>query len=115
MKRRATKPLLLVVVLGISVSPLAAQPIDFTHWHNPSQVDGILTSFVARCPLPLSSIPTTGTQIKALKISNNPAVNDPTKGDVVIMATHHAREWMSTETALYIAQQLHALRHRHAD
>jgi hypothetical protein len=108
MKRLATKPLLLVVVLGISASPLAAQPIDFTHWHNPSQVDGILTSFVTAHPslCALSSIPTTGTQIKALKISNNPAVNDPSKGDVVIMATHHAREWMSTETALYIAQQL---------
>lgn len=109
MKRLAAKLLSLAAALGLAVA-LTAQPIDFTHWHNPSQVDGILTNFVATHPslCALSTIGTSieGRPIQALKISNAPAVNDPAKGDVVIMATHHAREWMSTETALYIAEQL---------
>ena len=44
--------------------------------------------------------------IKVLKISDNVAVDEPAEGDVLIVALHHAREWISVETSLYIAEQI---------
>ena len=108
--KQLTSKLVRLVVVGLAAASLAAQPIDFTVWHDPAQIDAILQDFVTAHPTlcALSSIGTSveGKQIQALKISNNPAIDDPSKGDVVIMATHHAREWISAETALFIAEQL---------
>jgi hypothetical protein len=111
MKRLVTKVWLPIITVGIAATPVAAQSINFSHWHDPAQIDTILTTTLPGAHPSLCAVQTIGTSIegrpiKALKISNNPGVNDPAKGDVVIMATHHAREWMSTETALYIADQL---------
>ena len=44
--------------------------------------------------------------IWAIKISNNPSVDDPAKGDVIFVGLHHAREWVTVETSLYIADEL---------
>jgi carboxypeptidase T len=59
----------------------------------------------------LTAVVTVGTSInglpiKALKISSTPGVDDSAKGDVIFFAEHHAREWISVETALYIADEL---------
>jgi len=59
----------------------------------------------------LTAVETVGTSInghpiQALKISSTPGVDDPTKGDVIFFAEHHAREWIAVETALYVADEL---------
>jgi hypothetical protein len=47
-----------------------------------------------------------GRQIFALKVSNSPELNDPTKPDVLITGCYHAREWVSVEPPVYFANQL---------
>lgn len=47
-----------------------------------------------------------GRPIKVLKISDNLSVNEPDEGEVLIVALHHAREWISVETSLFIAEQI---------
>lgn len=47
-----------------------------------------------------------GRDIFALKISKNAAVDDASKPDVLITGCHHAREWISVEPPVYIANQL---------
>src|SRR6266481_2073913 len=95
--------------LLVSVSSFAGV-LSFTNFHTPPQVDVALTTLHNTYP-GKTSIITIGTSyggnpIKALKISSNPGVNDPTKGDVVYVALHHAREWISVEVALYLADEL---------
>jgi carboxypeptidase T len=89
--------------------PLQAA-VDFTQWHDPAEVATILNDFVAAYPT-LASITTIGASVEhqpilALKISDNVGTNEPAEGDLVILATHHACEWIGTETALFIAEQL---------
>ncbi|MEK6406167.1 MAG: M14 family metallopeptidase [Acidobacteriota bacterium] len=47
-----------------------------------------------------------GREIFALKISKNASVDDASKPDVLITGCHHAREWISVESPVYIANQL---------
>ncbi|MEK6322179.1 MAG: M14 family metallopeptidase [Acidobacteriota bacterium] len=47
-----------------------------------------------------------GREIFALKISKDAAVDDSSKPDVLITGCHHAREWISVESPVYIANQL---------
>ena len=99
----------ILILLLLTATPVFGA-IDFSNWHTPAQVDTILNDFVAAhptlCKLETIGMSLNGLPIKALKISDNPGTNEPGEGDVVFMATHHAREWMSTETALYVAEQL---------
>jgi carboxypeptidase T len=94
------------------VSTASAQftPIDFSHFHTPAQVDAELTNLQLRFPgfALVSTIGTSleGRPIKAIKISDNVAHDDLDEGDVVFVALHHAREWISTEMALYLAEQI---------
>jgi carboxypeptidase T len=84
--------------------------LNFTNYHTPAQVTDAINLLRSTYPTltQLTTIGFTalGQPIRALKISSTPGVNDPTKGDVVFMACHHAREWMSVETTLYIADEL---------
>ena len=95
--------------LLFSVSSFAGI-LSFSNFHTPSQVDAALTTLHTTYPGKTSIISLgtsyNGSPIKVLKISSNPAVNDPTKGDVVYVALHHAREWISVEVALYLADEL---------
>lgn len=91
-------------------SALTALPIDFSNYHTPAQVNQILNDLQAAHPS-LCSVSTIGTShgglpIRALKISDNVATDDPNEGDVVFIALHHAREWISVEMALYLAEQI---------
>jgi hypothetical protein len=95
----------------ILVSPRPSDAaIDFSNFHTPAQVDAILNDLVAAHPglAQLSTIGTSheGRPIKVLKISDNVATNDPDEGDVLFVAMHHAREWISVEMALYLAEQI---------
>lgn len=47
-----------------------------------------------------------GREVFALKISKDASVDDASKPDVLITGLHHAREWISVESPVYIANQL---------
>ncbi len=44
--------------------------------------------------------------IRAIKISNNPLFEDTSEPDILIIGGHHAREWISIEVPLRIAEYL---------
>jgi len=95
----------LMLVAGTSTAA-----IDFSNYHSPSQVDTILNNLVATHP-GLASLTTIGTShqgrpIKVLKISDNVATDESNEGDVLFVAMHHAREWISVEMALSLAEQI---------
>ena len=104
-----TRYFIVATVLCILLSA-CLDPLDFSDYHNPQRADDALTKLNNDYPT-LTKIVTIGTSvegrpIKALKISSNPNVNDPAKGDVVFVGCHHAREWMSVEVPLYNAVHL---------
>jgi hypothetical protein len=96
------------LALGVATTSHAA--IDFSSFHSPAQVDTILDDLVSGHPglAALSTIGTSheGRPIKALKISDNVATDEPDEGDVLFVALHHAREWISVEMALYLAEEI---------
>ncbi|HSB09671.1 MAG TPA: M14 family metallopeptidase [Blastocatellia bacterium] len=47
-----------------------------------------------------------GREIFALKISKDAEVDDSSKPDVMITGCHHAREWISVESPVYVANNL---------
>src|ERR1041384_4814871 len=80
--------------------------IDFTAFHTPAQMDSDLTN-LATTHSSIAQIFTIGNSvegrpIRGIKISSTVAVDDAAKGDVIFIATQHAREWMATEMALYL-------------
>jgi carboxypeptidase T len=89
--------------------------LNFASFHTPAQVDNALNLLASTYPsltrVIVIGYSLEGRPIKALEISNNPGINDPLKGDVLYVGLHHAREWMSVEVALYLADELLA---RHA-
>lgn len=92
------------------VPGLSQAAIDFSHFHDPSEVDTIMNDLATAHPS-LAKVSTIGTSyegrpIKVLKISDNVAMTEPDEGDVLIVALHHAREWISVEMALYLAEQI---------
>src|SRR5256714_778862 len=84
--------------------------IDFSNFHTPAQMDNELTNLATTHPS-IAQIFTIGNSvegrpIRGLKISNNVAIDDATKGDVVFISLQHAREWIAAEMALYLAEYL---------
>jgi len=79
-------------------------------YHSYAEVRQLLknmsTNYPAICKF--DSIGTThlGKWIYCVKISDNPAVEDPDEPDVLIMGCHHAREWASVEVPLFFADSL---------
>ncbi|PYS75508.1 MAG: hypothetical protein DMF73_00380 [Acidobacteria bacterium] len=104
--------ILFLVALGVAsgrVSEIRAS-IDFSNFHTPTQMDNELTN-LATTHASIAQIFTIGNSvegrpIRGLKISNNVAIDDATKGDVVFIALQHAREWIAAEMALYLAEYL---------
>lgn len=109
MKKLITNTLWIIsLTIGISGESHAA--IDFSNYHSPSQVNTILSDLATAHP-GLARVTTIGTShngspIKALKISDNVATDETDEGDVLFVAAHHAREWISVEMALYLAEQI---------
>jgi len=54
----------------------------------------------------LDSIGATGEGRPILALKIGPAADDPGRANVLFMATHHAREWVSTEMAMKLARWL---------
>ncbi len=96
-------------ILAWTAPPLTAS-IDFTQFHTPVRVDAELTNLANAHPT-IAQIFTIGNSvegrpIRGLKISSNVNVDDPTKGDVIFVGLHHAREWIAAEMSLYLAEYL---------
>lgn len=113
------RPLLigLLLVVFAAVMPARGEPIDFTNFHTPAQIDSELASLAAAHPT-IAQLVTIGSSdegrpILALKISDNVATDETDEGDVVFVALHHAREWIAAEMALYLAEYL--VTHYNAD
>jgi carboxypeptidase T len=102
---------LFALALAVAALPSAAQAqIDFTNWHTPAGINAELANLAAAHPTRamVFSIGNSvnGLPINCLKISDNVNVNETNEGDVVFVGLHHAREWISPETALFLAEQL---------
>lgn len=102
--------LCLLLAVGLGAPQAAAQPINFTAYHTPAQVNLEISRFPTRFPT-LARIISLGNSlegkpINAIKISDNPDVDETAEGDIMFVALHHAREWVTTETALYLAEQI---------
>lgn len=107
MKKRL---ILFAVVLCLGAARAARAQIDFTHYHTPTSLAGDLASLAGNHPT-TSQLFTIGNSvegrpIQGIKISTNPAVDDPAKGDVIFVGLHHAREWLAAEMPLRLAEYL---------
>lgn len=102
------KTLALSVAAFFSAQALAQ--IDFTDWHTPVEMEAELANLAATHPTIAKSIAigtsVEGRSIYGLKISDNVNTDETDEGDVVFVALHHAREWISAEMALYLAEYL---------
>jgi hypothetical protein len=101
---------LLTCGLAIVLTGNAYAALDFSDYHTPSQINTILDDLAAAHP-GLAQVSTIGTShdgnpIKVLKISDNVATDEADEGDILFVALHHAREWVSVEMALYLAEQV---------
>jgi len=102
--------ILIVLVVWMSNARAIFAQIDFTQYHTPASLASDLASLAANHPA-TSQLFTVGTsvegrQIQGIKISTNPAVDDPSKGDVIFVGLHHAREWLAAEMPLRLAEYL---------
>ena len=107
MKKRL---IVIVVILWMSHTGAAYAQIDFTQYHTPASLASDLANLAANHPA-TSQLFTIGTsvqgrQIQGIKISTNPAVDDSSKGDVIFVGLHHAREWLAAEMPLRLAEYL---------
>jgi len=102
--------ILFAVVLCLGAASAARAQIDFTQYHTPTSLAGDLASLAGNHPA-TSQLFTIGNSvegrpIQGIKISTNPAVDDPAKGDVIFVGLHHAREWLAAEMPLRLAEYL---------
>lgn len=105
-----------ILVCLFAATPVRAQ-IDFSNFHTPAQVDTIMNDLVTAHPTIAKSF-TIGTswegrQIRGIKISDNINTDEPDEGDLVFVGLHHAREWITVEMSLYLAEYL--LTHYNSD
>lgn len=93
-----------------ALSPAAHGQIDFTDWHTPAEINAELTNLElahsTRAKVFTIGTSVEGRPIKGLKISDNVNVDETNEGDVVFVGLHHAREWISPEMALFLAEHL---------
>lgn len=100
----------ITLLIGLIVTFEVRGAIDFSNFHSPAQVDSILNQLASDYP-GLAQVSTIGSShegrpIKVLKISDNVATDETDEGDVLFVAAHHSREWISVEMALYLAEQI---------
>lgn len=96
--------------MSLTAIHLQAQILSYNNFRTPAQVDNALNTLATTYPtitsLQTIGISVEGRPIKALKISDNPNVNESSEGDVVFIALMHAREWITVEVLLYIADRM---------
>ena len=88
-----------------NISRNESDGMNFTHYHSYESLTEILENTAKEYPdiAILYSIGKTfeGRDIWALKISDNPSVNEPEEPEVLYIGMHHAREWISHEIPLF--------------
>ncbi len=94
------------------LSPLAVEPLDFPPedeaYHNYEEMMAALSQMAAQRPdivvLTTAGYSVEGRAIPAVKISDQPEIDDPTEPAVLFMALTHAREHLTVEMALAIVR-----------
>jgi carboxypeptidase T len=71
-----------------------------------ARIDAVVASFPAIAAVFTIGTSIEGSPIRAIRISTSPNRNDLTKQEIVMVGTHHAREWISAEVPMGIAEQL---------
>jgi len=95
---------------GRGLGPLAVTPLDFpptdSAYHNYAEMTAAIEQTAAAYPdiMRVSTVGYSleGRAILAVKISDEPAVEDPAEPAVLFMSLHHAREHLTVEMALEI-------------
>ena len=91
-------------------SNVAAEQINFTHYHSYEEMTGYIKSVAESRPdiAILYSIGKTfeGRDIWAMKISDNPSEFEPDEPELLYIGMHHAREWISHEIPLFFIQYI---------
>ena len=97
-------------LLGRGLHPLAVTPLDFppadSAYHNYAEMRSAIEQAATAYPdvtrVITAGLSLEGRAILAVKISDEPAVDDPSEPAVVYMALHHAREHLTVEMALEV-------------
>ena len=95
---------------GQGVRPLTVTPLDFppadSAYHNYAEMRTVIAQAAAAHPdithVITAGLSLEGQPILAVKISDEPAVDDPAEPAVLFMSLHHAREHLTVEMALEI-------------
>jgi carboxypeptidase T len=111
-----TKNLIIMQRIIISLLALSfvvyaqARTLTYTAYRTPAQVNADMerlhTAYPGKTKIINIGNSVEDLPIKALKIAAHPETDDAEKGDVVFIALHHAREWITVEMALYLADEL---------
>jgi carboxypeptidase T len=86
----------------------AAEAIPEAQYHTYATLNADLYALESSGIAKVQSIGTSieGRDILAVKISDNPELEEPGEAQVLFVGCHHAREWISVEVAYYIALHL---------
>jgi len=81
---------------------------EWTYYHTYNEIELGLRSLESSGIAKVNSIGVSveGRQIWAVKISDEPSVNEEDEPDVLFVGLHHAREWISAEVPYYLAVNL---------
>jgi hypothetical protein len=88
------------------VAPYSGKATYHTYDAIRTELKQIATDHPAITKLDTLTVAAQGGKVWCLKISSNPAVDDNSRHGILIMGNHHAREWMTPEICLYIANYL---------
>lgn len=103
------------------INPAPAAPVSILGYHNLSEVEAKLFSIaqthpnIAKTfdlselyPHPNGSPKRTfrNRSVYAIKISDNPGINESSEPDILYMGLHHAREWITVEMMLFLLDYL---------
>jgi hypothetical protein len=82
--------------------------IRWTYYHSYAEIEFWLRSLESSGIAKVESIGVSveGRQIWAIKISDEPYVDDKNEPDILFVGLHHAREWISAEVPFYLAVNL---------
>ncbi len=86
----------------------AARALGAYHTYDETvaEVESLAAQYPAICRLETLGQSVEGRPLLGLKISDEPAIDDPTEPDVLFVGCHHAREFMSVEVPLDLAHTL---------